>query len=139
MKKILLTIVLVLCFALPTMALEMPDMSVNGFLLYNLNTNQTTAAPGVTVTLVTFADGVILGEIGVAFPAQNDDSTKSYVAGPIMGIDAVRLIEKIKGAVIVAKDLKLKAGVGVMVDVFHIDGNSSKSWLIPAMYVGFTF
>ncbi len=139
MKKLILTILLVLCFAVPVIALEMPDLSVNGFLLYNIDTKQTTAAPGITATLVTFADGIILGEIGVAFPAQNDSSTKSYVAGPILGIDAVRLIEKVKGAVIVAKDLKLTAGVGVMVDVFHIDGNSPKSWLIPAMYVGFTF
>lgn len=139
MKKLILTVLMVLCLTVPALALEMPDLSVNGFLLYNMNTKQTTAAPGVTATLVTFANGIIKGEVGIAFPAQNDASTRSYVAGPIMGVDFVKLLEKVKGAEIVAKELKLTAGAGILVDVLHISGNAPKDWLIPALHIGFTF
>jgi hypothetical protein len=142
MKKITLMLTIVCMFlflAVPVMALEMPDLSVDGYLLYNLNTKLTTAAPGVSASLVKFADGVIEGNVGVVFPAQNDDTTKSWMAGPIVDINFVKLIDKIKGSEIVAKDLKLSGGIGVMVDVLHMSGRSIKDVIVPCMHIRFTF
>lgn len=141
MKKIILmlTIVSLLCFSITAMALEMPDLSVDGYLLYDLNTNMTTAAPGISANIVRFAGGVIEGNIGIAFPAQNDDATKSYVAGPIVDINLVKLIDRIKGAELVAKDLKLSAGIGVMLDVFHISGRAFKDIVMPAAHLRIVF
>ncbi len=134
-----ITIVSLLCFSIPAKAFEMPDLSVDGYLLYDLNTKLTTAAPGLSVSIVTFADGIIEGNVGVAFPAQNDAMTKSYVAGPIVDINIVKLIGKIKGSELIAKNLKLSAGIGGMVDIFHISGQNLKGIIIPAAHIRFTF
>ena len=142
MRKIILMLTIVsmlLLLAVPVMALEMPDLSVDGYLLYDLNTKLTTAAPGISASIVKFADGVIEGNVGVVFPAQNDATTQSWMAGPIVDINFVKLIERIKGSEIVAKDLKLSGGIGVMMDVIHMSGRALKDVIVPCAHIRFTF
>ena len=123
----------------PVMALEMPDLSVDGYLLYDLNTRTTSVAPGISACLIRTLDGIVEGNVGVAFPAQNDDTTKSFVAGPIIDFNLVKAIQKLKNIEIVAKGLNLSAGIGFMVDVAHISGRSIKEIVIPTAHIRFTF
>jgi hypothetical protein len=124
---------LVLCAGIAS-AFEMPDLSVDGYMLYDINSKTTSAAPGVSATIIRFADQIIEGNIGVAFPADRD-----YVAGPIVDVNLVKLGEKIKGAEIVTENLKLTVGAGVMVDLLHLSNRTLKEIAIPTLHVRFMF
>ena len=126
---------------LPTVsnAIEMPDLSIDGYLLYNLNDKTTTAAPGISANVFTAFNGIIEGNVGVAFPSQNADSTRSYVAGPIVDLNIVQVLRNMKGITLASEDLKFSAGIGFMVDVFHFNGNDLKQTIYPAAHLRFIF
>lgn len=142
MKRILiLSILMSLLMMVPTIsnAIEMPDISIDGYMLYNMNSNQTTLAPGISANIFTAFNGIVEGNVGVAFPAQNTDSSRDYVAGPIMDINMVNVLKNIKGIEITAKELQWSAGIGIMVDIFHFNGNDLKQTIYPAAHLRFTF
>ena len=141
MKRILILSILTLLLAIPTIsnAIEMPDLSIDGYLLYNLNDKTTTAAPGISANVFTAFNGILEGNVGVAFPAQNTGDSRSYVAGPIVDMNIVQVLRSLKGVTLANEDLKFSAGIGFMVDIFHFNGNDLKQTIYPAAHLRFIF
>ena len=142
MKRLLLTMLLVLCFAVPAFSLEMPDMSINSAFMYSLETNTITVAPEIDVTLATAFNGVLRGNIAVVFPKSDGESTQgNFMGGPMIKVDFVKLLAK-NPKIVILKEFQLDAGIGVMVDLFHVDGitgDDLKKIIFPTASIGFRF
>ncbi len=142
MKRIILTVLMILCFAIPIWALEMPDISVNSAFMYSLNTKTIEVAPEIDVTLATAFDGILRGNFAVVFPKSDGESTQgNFMGGPMLKIDFIKLLAK-SPKIVILKEFQLDAGIGVMFDIFHIDGltaNDLKKVIYPTMSIGFRF
>lgn len=142
MKKMFLTVLMILCLSVPVMALEMPDMSINSAFMYSLVTKTIEVAPEVDVTLVTAFDGVLRGNFAAVFPASDGESTQgNFMGGPMIKIDFVKLLAK-NSKIVILKEFQLETGLGVMVDIFHINGLTTeelKKVIFPTLSIGFRF
>lgn len=142
MKKLLLSIILVLVMAVPVFALDMPDMSINSAFMYSFVTNTIKTAPCVDMTLVTAFDGVLRGNIAAAFPNSDGESTQgNFIGGPMIKADFVKLLAK-SSHITIIKDFQLEAGLGIMFDIFHLNGLTTedlKKIVFPTFSIGFRF
>ena len=135
----LLTVVLMFgCFS-TAQAIEMPDLSIDGYLLYDHSNQTTTAAPGISAGVFTAFNQILEGNIGVAFPSQNDDSTRDYVAGPILDVNLIKALERLKGVELVDKDMRLSVGIGVLMDIAHFNGSDPMKCIYPAAHLRLIF
>ena len=139
MKKLLIMIGMLLMFAVPGYAIEMPDISVDGYGLYNVGTKEYTFAPGISANVFTALNGIVEGNAGVAFPTSNEDENRNYVAGPILDVNVIKLLDRIKTVDITSEKTQLSAGFGVMLDVFHLNSSDIKNSIYPAVHVRFIF
>lgn len=142
-KMILISLLMTLLIGASSIfALEMPDMSINSAFMYSLVTKTIEVAPEVDITLVTAFDGILRGNIAVVFPASDGESTQgNFMGGPMIKIDFVKLLAK-NPKIIILKEFQLDAGVGVMFDMFHVNGlaaNDLKKVVYPTISVGFRF
>ncbi len=142
MKKLVISLVMVLMMAGVCSALEMPDMSINAAFLYSLETKTVEVAPAIDMTLVTAFDGVLRGNVTAVFPKSDGVSTQgNFMGGPMIKVDFVKLLAK-NSHITIIKNFQLEAGLGVMFDVFHINGMTGDDLnkiIYPTMSVGFRF
>ena len=142
MKKfVMLTMALIALLIVPltVQAIEMPDLSIDGYLLYSLNDKSTTAAPGISAGAFTAFNQIVEGNVGVAFPSQNENDTRDYVAGPIVDVNLIKALEALKGVEIVDKNMRLSVGLGVLVDIFHFNGSAVQNCIYPSAHLRLIF
>lgn len=121
-------------------AAEMPDINVDVKILQNLQTGKLFVAEGPGVTVATALDKVIRFNIETAFPDGNQVEA-DFIAGPMIKIDFIKLLSK-TGKVEIIQGVNLEGGLGVMLDVFHIEGLDLKDWrkvTYPGGAIGFRF
>jgi hypothetical protein len=138
---IAMTLMLILThgYACSAFALELPEFSIDGYLLYNTVSEETTAAPGVSASVFTAFDKIIEGNIGEAFPSQNESDSRDYVAGPIIDLNLVEVLNRLKGVEITNEKLRLSVGIGALIDVFHFNGSDPMNCVYPAAHLRFIF
>lgn len=123
-------------------ALEMPDVSINSAFMYSMVTKTIVVAPEIDITLATAYDGVLRGNIVAVFPKSDGESTQgNFMGGPMIKVDFVKLLAK-NSKITIVKEFQLEAGIGVMFDIFHINGMTGtdlKKVIYPTMSVGFRF
>jgi hypothetical protein len=139
MIRIILISLVIVSFVGVANALELPEFSIDGYLLYNTVSEETTAAPGVSANVFTAFDKIIEGNIGVAFPSQNESDSRDYVAGPIIDLNLVEVLNRLKGVEITNEKLRLSVGIGALIDVFHFNGSDPMNCVYPAAHLRFIF
>ena len=117
-----------------TQDVTMPPIAVNYMALWNADTRKISKAPSIDVTLLSAFDRVLLGNFALAFPAK-DNTSSTIVAGPMLGIDWLRLLSK-QTAITVEKQFKLRTNLGALLDVSRIEGMDLKDWK-KITYLGF--
>jgi hypothetical protein len=109
-----------------TPEVTMPPIAINYTLLWNAETRKISKAPSVDITLISAFDKVLLGNFQIAFPAK-DQTSNTFVGGPAIGVDFFKLISK-QTAIQIEKNFKLRTSLGVLFDVFHLDGMDMSEW-----------
>lgn len=98
----------------------MPPIAINYEAIWNLDTRKISKAPSTDITLLSAFDRVLLGNFKIAFPTK-DNNESIIIGGPALGIDWFKLISK-QTAITVEKNFKLRTSLGVLADVFHLEG-----------------
>jgi len=134
MKKILLTLALILCFALPVSALDLglfdaeyPGINLTGDTLYIWTTGE--LAAGISTQLLSIEEGLISVDIQLASPVGSLDRMK--YAGLIASLNIPMALDKVSSKLglnikLLKEGLQVQLGVGPLFNLEKISNSRSE-------------